>query len=492
MFLPPFTMENMTKKFYFKSEDLKQYPHFDAPISLRNIEKLVTSPYRVAKNSFYPLFLFYKNWQPFRKKGPERPPKKERPIRYSARKDSYIFSYYRYILSNFYEKRLQEMGIDSCPIAYRKIKKIDGAGKCNIDFAKDAFDAIDNLGDCVAICLDIEKYFESLDHDRIYTIWCDLLSCSRLPDDHYAVFKNITAYSYVDQKSVYVRLGYWGVLDPAKPLVEGIIKEIPAQICSTKDFRAKICGRDPKFGPSLIEKNVEKYGIPQGTPISDLIANFYLLYFDKIIYDYISLKKGKYFRYSDDILIILPKENICIEELINFVSSEIEKTGEKIKIKKSKTSITEFFHDGEKISHRPIPYKGTVNNKNGLEYLGFRYDGENVYIRDSTVSRFYRKVSSGAKQSAHQLIENNPSKTIPELIEQFNFSIFYQRYGKVDKEKYIDSDYKSWTFYTYMKRACQIFDDKGLRIAKQFSNFKKFSRKKVLNAIEIEWNKKNF
>ena len=119
----------MTKKFYFKSEDLKQYPHFDAPISLRNIEKLVTSPYRVAKNSFYPLFLFYKNWQPFRKKGPERPPKKERPIRYSARKDSYIFSYYRYILSNFYEKRLQEMGIDSCPIAYRKIKKLDGAGK---------------------------------------------------------------------------------------------------------------------------------------------------------------------------------------------------------------------------------------------------------------------------------------------------------------------------------------------------------------------------
>jgi hypothetical protein len=481
----------MTKNFDLTRDDLKQYPHFDAPISLKNIKRLVTSPDRVAKNSFYPLFLYHKSWQPFRLSDPLRPPKKIRPIRYGARRDAYIFLHYRNILSDLYEKKLHEMGISLCPVAYRKIKRADGRGKCNIDFAKDAFDTIDSLGNCVAICLDIKGYFESLDHIQIKKIWCDLLGVNKLPSDHYAVFKNITQYRYVDQKSVYTRLGYWGVLDPSKPLVEGLLKEIPTQICTPQEFREKICGLGGKSGPSLIEKNVHDYGIPQGAPISDIIANFYLLDFDKKINDFAKSKGGKYLRYSDDILIILPNNSLNLTSVIALISNEISKNGKNLSIKKEKTSIVEFSLKNGTLSNQPITYDGLINNKDGLEYLGFRYDGRNVYVRESTVSRLFRKISTGAKKYAKKYVKDNPGKDIPALIDNFNFSIFYQKYGKVNKKDYAENNYKSWTFHSYIKRSCDVFGKKGKEIRKQFSNFQTFSREKISKSIVVAWNKEN-
>ncbi|MFC3631362.1 hypothetical protein ACFOM8_18155 [Paracoccus angustae] len=197
----------MEDEFDFTAKDLKHYPHFDAPITLKEIRHLVTDPQRVAANSFYPFFLYEESWQPYRSTDAAKPDKKTRPIRYGARRDAYIFAFYRRKLSRLYEARLREMGIEDCPIAYRQVLKPRlGGGKCNIDFAKDAFDEIDRLGDCVAVALDIKGYFENLDHKRIKSIWCDLLGVDELPPDHYAVFKNITKYRYVDQRSVYSRL----------------------------------------------------------------------------------------------------------------------------------------------------------------------------------------------------------------------------------------------------------------------------------------------
>ena len=135
------------------AKDLKHYPHFDAPISKRNIEKLVTDPERVAQNTFFPFLLFVDEWQPYRTpKNGAKPEKKSRPIRYGARRDAYIFSHYRKVISARYEERLIALNIADAAIAYRKISKAGSSGgKCNIDFAKDAFDEVERLGDCVAV-----------------------------------------------------------------------------------------------------------------------------------------------------------------------------------------------------------------------------------------------------------------------------------------------------------------------------------------------------
>ena len=160
----------------FNQKDLKHYPHFDQHLSVEQINRLVSDPVIVSRHKFYPFFLYEEAWQPFRNKDGkhEKLEPKRRPIRYASRKDAYILTHYRRILSERYELRLQALGISHCPIAYRKIKKRNDGGKCNIDFAKDAFDEIAKLGNCVAIALDIKGYFENLDHSLIKKIWMDL------------------------------------------------------------------------------------------------------------------------------------------------------------------------------------------------------------------------------------------------------------------------------------------------------------------------------
>ena len=65
-------------------------------------------------------------------------------------------------------------------------------GKCNIHFAKEAFDEIVKKKNVIAITLDISQFFESLYHCFLEEKWCKLLEQNELPPDHEAVFKAIT------------------------------------------------------------------------------------------------------------------------------------------------------------------------------------------------------------------------------------------------------------------------------------------------------------
>lgn len=474
----------------FQNKDLKHYPHFDKRISLPEINALVSDPARVAKNKFYPFFLYHETWQPFRGKddGEDRPAPKSRPIRYAARKDAYILTQYRRILAEKYEARLLELGIENCPIAYRKISKAEGGGKCNIDFAKDAVDEVLRLKNCVAIALDIKGYFENLDHDRIKRIWSELLDVDRLPADHFTVFKNVTNYHVVDQKEVYRRLG---ILETV--VVNGYPREIytkafrdmPTQLCTAADFRNKICGGDPAL-PSLVRGNVDehgqalKHGVPQGAPISDLIANFYLLDFDQALHNFAESKGGKYMRYSDDILLIIPggePEAMGAEE---FSINEISKNGEALEIKSAKTCVVGFHDNGDTLSFDHI--KGP-QGKNGFEYLGFRFDGKKVYVRDSTISRLYRKVAESAKGVARGFANAHPDKNATELLTMFNYSDFSQRFSRVHPDALEPDDFKTWTFYSYLKRSTEVFGDRGDKIIPQARNFKTVMKDRIAQAM---------
>ena len=173
--------------------DLKRYPHFDSPIAPSEAEALARDPARVALHAFYPFMLYTQRWNRFAAKY-HKGKVKERPIRYAARRDAYIFSYYRHLLSERYEVELARRGLSACVLAYRKIPDPEtGKGKCNIEFARDAIQGIAQLGDCCVLALDISGFFESLDHALLKGRWSTLLGCERLPSDHYQVFKAITA-----------------------------------------------------------------------------------------------------------------------------------------------------------------------------------------------------------------------------------------------------------------------------------------------------------
>ena len=477
----------MEEEFDFTAKDLKHYPHFDAPLTLRDIRHLVTSPDRVAANSFYPFFLYEESWQPFRSADAAKPEKKTRPIRYGARRDAYIFAFYRRKLSRLYEARLRALGIQDCPIAYRQVSKPGrGGGKCNIDFAKDAFDEIDRIGDCVAVALDIKGYFENLDHRRIKQIWCDLLGLVELPADHYAVFKNITKYHFVDQRATYRRLGYFGLRERNGEMIDGFLRpyrDMPKQLCSNADFRAKICGGDPAY-TSLIQKNDNPHGVPQGAPISDLIANFYLLDFDVVMAGYARARGGRYMRYSDDILLILRGGASEAIAAVEFAVGEIRNHGPELRIKDSKTCVAQFERVAGGLQFRHLPQRSDEPAKNGFEYLGFRYDGRCVYVRDSTISRFFGKVAGAAKRDGRRHVEANPAVDVGDLIRTFDFSLFSQRFSRVKKSNLTD-DYRSWTFYSYLKRSAEAFGPKGERIFKQARGFDEFMKARVASAIVL-------
>lgn len=474
----------------FSSRDVKHYPHFDQHMKLKEVEELVTDPVRVAAHKFYPFLLYHESWQPFRTKVKngekvKKPDKKPRPIRYAARKDAYILTYYRRLLSEKYEEELLRREVSFCPIAYRKIRKLDGGGKCNIDFAKDAFDEIERQGNCVAVALDIKSYFEKLDHDRIKSVWCSLLGVERLPPDHYRVFKAVTNYRVVDQKDVYRRLGIIEtVMVNGYPRERYTLKyeDMPTQLCTPKVFREKIC---PK-GNSLIRGNVDDngidldHGIPQGAPISDLIANFYLLDFDVALNAFAHERGGRYMRYSDDILLIFPGGTSEANSAIDYVTEEISKYGRQLQIKPEKTCVVCFNRTtaGLIFSHLQGP-----QGKNGFEYLGFRFDGKKVFVRDSTISRLYRKVSESAKGVARGFALANKSKNASELIKEFNYSAFSQRFSRVHPDKLEKDDYETWSFYSYLKRAAETFGHKGDPIIPQAKSFKRLMKERIAEAM---------
>ena len=119
-----------------RESDLKRYPHFDPMISAKDAEALATDAEAVAKHTFYPFIRYTQRWNRFADEG-QKGKVKERPIRYAARRDAYIFSYYRYLLSTRFEAELERLGLGDSVLAYRRIPdKLAGGGKCNIHFAQ--------------------------------------------------------------------------------------------------------------------------------------------------------------------------------------------------------------------------------------------------------------------------------------------------------------------------------------------------------------------
>lgn len=468
---------------HLQDKHLKRYPHFDSLIPAKDAEALAMDPRQVAAHKFYPFLLYNKHWTRYAKKG-EQGDAKNRPIRYAARRDAYIFARYRHLLSELYEEQLASLGLSDCVLAYRRIIKPSGlGGKCNIDFARDAVLKIQELGDCCAVALDISGFFEHLDHDRLKALWCRLLGVTKLPDDHFRVFEAITRHAVVDKESVYERLGHYGVKRTSgsgKP-IKGYItpfSNIPKQLCRGNEFREKIAGGGAE--KSLIKINFKPYGIPQGAPISDLLANLYLIDFDLVVNGLVTAMGGAYYRYSDDILIITPGNATTGMKWLTDIQGLITSYGKKLIIKDKKSAVYVYSRSGADQSF--VRVHGTQGG-NGLEYLGFRYDGRKVYLRDSTISGLRRKVTYAARRDANTCARQHPTKGSDDLKAIFNYERLIKRFGKVEDFQEKQEDVKSWTFWTYARRAADIFGPLGSPILGQLKRHASLVRERANEEI---------
>lgn len=475
-----------TKEWIAEKHHLKSYPHFDGALTLAEAQALANDPSRVVRHTFYP-FLSYKiRWTRFAQRG-DLGDAKDRPISYACRADSVIFSRYRSLISELYERELQTRGLSNNVIAYRKIKDASTSqGKSNIHFARDAFQNIRTMGDCYVITMDIKSYFNSIDHLRLKTLWCQILNVSKLPDDHYAVFRAVTKHSSVDKMQAYERLGFYGVqrINEDGVQIKGYLKpkkKIPMRLCSGVEFRQKIAVKGGST--SLIKVNQNDCGIPQGSPISDVLANLNLLEFDSAVSKRFKNDGGVYLRYCDDLMFIIPGTARDAYTLINDVAASLPLHGSMLKAKTEKTTLHHFYRvgQGQFCSHLH-GRSGSV----GLEYLGFRFNGKHVYLKDGTLANYQRKMIKLAYRLARKHVGNNLGKTSSYLIDTFDLERYRKKFGRVERFAMHANDVRTWTFRSYVKKASEAFGKDGHKIMRQLRRFKKVTKDNVEVAIRHE------
>lgn len=113
-----------------------------------------------------------------------------------------------------------------------------------------------------------------------------------------------------------------------------------------------------------IKKGKRERGVPEGLPISNALANIYLSRLDKIYKD---IECIKYWRYVDDILILVNQENMGkIESMI-------------------KKDITELG-----LSFNEKKDQGFIYN--GFEYLGYKLTDSNITVRKSSILKFEQSI----------------------------------------------------------------------------------------------------
>ncbi len=480
--------------------DIKTYKHFDGYVSPTEIAKFVRDPDAVARHTFRPLIHFEKKWRRAPKRLPdgtlEKRKPKIRPIRYGCRRDAYVFKHYRELLVPAYERRLAELGLGDSILAYRRIPVQPGSENCksNIHFAKTAFDHVSRLGRCCAIAIDISSYFDSINHERLKRRLMELLDVERLSADYFAVFKAVTQYRYVDINNVMLTLGYSAIVGGVPRYLRDP-KDIPSQLCRPKEYREKI------VLSKIIRKHDKPYGIPQGTPISDILANLFLIDFDKAMHAYATQRGGVYFRYSDDILLILPGDGRTAKAATKFATSKIAESGTELVINADKTEIVCYTPEGTHRCYALKPNGASTtrvkkSENDGLSYLGFRYDGAKVYLRNGTISNLNGKITRTCLAMAYQHVNGHKEKDLPWLLANAPYDEVTQKFLRVkDFEEAVaiaeqngDPAFSVMTFWSYVRRAQKIFGTIASPVPKQLRNINRIISAKLQMHIERRYN----
>lgn len=405
----------------------KGYAHFDYRTNIELCSQYITDFEKVAKHSFYPFIHYEKKNIKFCREIGKKPPK-IRDICYSAHIDRCIYQYYNFLLNEKYINRIENDGISSVPVAYRT-----DLHQNNINFSKHAFDFIRQSESCYVMIGDFTGFFDNLDHSYLKKQWCSLIEKAYLPEDHYAIFKNITRYSK------------WELADLLK------LNGLPDTALGRKELNRRslvISHEQFKKNRDMIVKNSNSYGIPQGSPISALLANVYMLDVDKKVYEIVTEQKGMYMRYSDDFIIILPdvEKNVarnCLSGIIDLIN---ETDG--LTLQNEKTQF--FYFDGYAIRNCSTDFyeEADATNRN-VNFLGFTFDGKNVFVRPKTVTKYYYRMYRKAKgiKLAGGISPRGRKISNKNLYEKYSIKGAYGKRGN---------------FLTYVKRAKKIFGEETI------------------------------
>ena len=376
---------------------------------------------------------------------------KKRPLRYAANQDGYIYAYYSYLLTEKYENFIKDTPLQNSVLAYRSL------GKSNIEFAKEIFDWISQIKECNVLTIDLSSFFDTLDHGILKEQWQRVTGVPCLSKDHYIVFKSLTNYSFLDIEEALVALGW---PDKSKRKEKGEKTTNPLRKKTSKPYQAlddfrSIRKKQVTNADGVVRYLIQKpkkidgkrYGIPQGSPMSAILSNIYMLDFDKYCCELANNFGGIYRRYCDDIILVFP-QNIEMSDVYKTIEELLlNHGGKELKINPSKVEKIKFTCILGKLKAVDIDTK--VDKP--LQYLGFIYNGQEILIRSSSLSNYYRRLISKIRASKNKA-RRNSSKTYRRKI--------YRMYSHLAR--------KQRNFITYTYRASEVMND--LSVKKQLSN----------------------
>ena len=166
---------------------------------------------------------------------------------------------------------MKSSGISRVSTAYRNCTP----GKCNIDFAKEVFEYIIKCESAYIFVGDFSKFFDNLDHRYLKEKIKSVIGKKSLDVADYAIYKNITKFTYVEADDI----------ESDKGMFRRDMRNFDKYF-ETNDFHM--------FKKKCLHKNQKDYQIPQGSSISAVYANVYMIDFDKKINDLITSQKGMY------------------------------------------------------------------------------------------------------------------------------------------------------------------------------------------------------
>ena len=419
---------------------VKGYVHFDTrKRDYWNYLAKIKNPKWVERHAFYPFIHYQEEKKKYN--GKELIIKPPRDIRYSAHIDRYIYEYYNEKLSIKYNRYAKEKGINQASIAYRTNLK-----KNNIHFSRDVFKFLNNNPNAFIIVADFSNFFDNLDHRYLKERLKEVLGVKTLSEDYYKVFKSITKYSYIE---------YEDILKYLKIKHKELIKLKKDRLFEPREFR--------RLKKDYIHTNIENYGIVQGSTISSVMSNIYMIKFDKLINDLVTSNRGIYRRYSDDIIIIIPdisKVREIYDKIMNIklIVPRLDLSPEKTKC---------FIKQNNNIKEINILEKKIIKDNTIINYLGFSYDGNTVKIREKTVSKYYRKMYARIKTINKWSTLRNRNIGRKKLYKQYSYL------GKNTK------DAKKGNFLTYVDRAKKEYGELG-SFDNQIKNSWKYMSKRLL------------
>lgn len=343
----------------------KSYTHIDQKKNGKDYLYKVRSPEWIVRHGFYPFIHFEMTFKKYVEKtnGQKEKKPKVRKIYYAAHVDRFIYEYYGNELNNIYNDYTKKNGINNAVIAYRNNKH----GLNNVDFAKEVFEFISKSKNSYIFIADFSDFFDNLEHSYLKSMINIVSNKKQLDDAEYKIFKSITQYSYLKKDDI---INFKNITVKEAKGLDKFFETSEFQECKKK----------------YLHRHIENYGIPQGSSISSVYANVYMIEFDKMINDYVTSKGGLYRRYCDDIIICIPTDRLDLDnnEIINHKKyiSGVKDTIPRLIINDDKTE--QYLFSGN-------IFKDCRNIETVINYLGFSFDGDNVRLREKSLFKYYTR-----------------------------------------------------------------------------------------------------